>query len=399
MYDRYLDLHAVQHYPPSCLNRGEYNEPKTLTIGNALRAIVSSQNQKRNWRLELEAELDEPASRTRMLPPRVAAALREAGWSEELAHFAAGQIARSAIPKGLDTNPAEGHRTQAMLLVAAKNIVEDLTAVCIRHRPALEKVLSDFTASKDTKEQDSGKSRSGKKPAAPPAVLPAQEVAACLTRRTATINLFGRMLAGLSDAEVAGAVQVAPAFTTHNSDLQPDFFTAVEDWPAPGDKGSAHLDTAFLTTGAFYRFTTVNITDLTRNLDGNQDEALNLVGLFIRAFIMTVPPAKKTSTAPHTVPDLVAYTVRDRRPVTYAGAFEQPVKAAPYGGYLTPTYQALDAHAGTLNQLIGTAHRIGHGYATARSEDATHLGTRHNGFDDLIDAALKAATLAPAASA
>ncbi|MEU9211171.1 type I-E CRISPR-associated protein Cas7/Cse4/CasC [Streptomyces sp. NPDC048415] len=397
MYDRYLDLHAVQHYTPSCLNRGEYNEPKTLTIGNALRATVSSQNQKRNWRLELEAELDEPSARTRMLPPRVAAALREAGWPDDLAHFAAGQIARSAIPKGLDTNPKEGHRTQAMLLVAAESIVEDLTAVCIRHRTALEKGLARLAA--PAKEKSADSSDSGKKPTVPAAVLPASEVAAHLTRRTATINLFGRMLAGLGDAEVSGAVQVAPAFTTHTSDLQPDFFTAVEDWPASGDRGSAHLDTAFLTTGAFYRFTTVNLTDLTRNLGGDHDQVLHLIRLFTRAFIMTVPPAKKTSTAPHTVPDLVAYAVRDRRPVTYAGAFEQPVKAAPNGGYLAPTYRALDAHAHTLTRLIGTRHLIGHGYATAQNEDAEHLGQRHDGFDTLIDTALHdAATLAPAAA-
>ncbi|KUL35637.1 type I-E CRISPR-associated protein Cas7/Cse4/CasC [Streptomyces regalis] len=383
MYDRYLDLHASEHKPPSCLNRGEYNQPKTLTIGNALRAVVSSQCQRRHWRLELETELAEPTARTRRIPPLVAGALREADWPDDLAHFAAGQIARSATPKGLDTNPKEEHRTQAMLLVAADALIDDLTAICTRNRAALEKGLAALQAAADDSD---GAKRARRKP--PPALLPADEVAACLTRRAPTIHLFGRMLAGLSDAEVTSSVQTAPAFTTHRSDLQPDFFTAKEDWPAPGDRGSAHLDTAFLTTGSFYRFTTVNLTDLTRNLDGDQDEALRLAGLFMRAFIMTVPQAKKTSTAPHTVPDLVAYAVRDRRPVTYAGAFEQPVKAAPHGGYLTPTYHALDTHAGILEQLIGTAHRIGHGYATAQPDDATHLGTRHHGFDALIDAAL-----------
>ncbi|MFJ8936463.1 type I-E CRISPR-associated protein Cas7/Cse4/CasC [Streptomyces sp. NPDC102365] len=394
MHARYLDLHAVQHHPPSCLNRDNHNLPKMLTIGNAPRAAVSAQNQRRNHRLDIEADLGEASARTRELPPRVAGRLREADWPVDLAHFAAGQIARSAIPKGLDTNPKEDHRTQAMLLVPADGVVDDLAAVCTRNRPALEKGLAQLLAARDS---SNGTKRTAPKP--PPALLPTEEVAACLSRRTATISLFGRMLAGLSDAEVTSAVQTAPAFTTHTSDLQPDFFTAVEDWPAQGDRGSAHLDTAFLTTGAFYRFTTVNLTDLARNLDGNHSDIQHLISLFIRTFIMTVPPAKKTSTAPHTVPDLVAYAVRDRRPVSYAGAFEQPVQAAPRGGYLTPTYQVLDTHAGTLSQLIGTTHRIGHGYATAQPQDAKHLGTRHGDFDTLITAAVTdttAPTQAPA---
>ncbi|WP_406165165.1 type I-E CRISPR-associated protein Cas7/Cse4/CasC [Streptomyces canus] len=382
MYDRYLALHAVQHFPPSCLNRGEYNQPKTLTVGNATRAVVSSQSQRRHWSVDIQCWLDEKTARTRRLPPLVAETLREAGWSGDLAHFAAGQVARSATAKGMDTNPQEGHRTQAMLLLAADSIVEDLAALCTRHRTALEKGLAALTTAPD---EGNGKR---KRPKGPPALLPTDEVAACLSRRTATINLFGRMLAGLNGAEVTSAVQTAPAFTTHSADLQPDFFTAREDWPAQGDNGSAHLDTAFVTTGAFYRYTTVNLTDLVRNLDGNHSEALRLLRLFMRAFIMTVPPAKKTSTAPHTVPDLVAYAVHDGRSLTYAGAFEQPVQASHRGGYLTPTYQALDAHAGILDKLIGTADRIGHGYATAQSDNATHLGTRHDGFDALIDAAL-----------
>ncbi|MEU6091032.1 type I-E CRISPR-associated protein Cas7/Cse4/CasC [Streptomyces sp. NPDC047085] len=383
MPDRFIDLHITEHRPPSCLNRGEYNEPKTFTIGNAPRATVSSQNQRRNWRKELEGELDEPTARTRLLPPRVAQALREADWPADLAHFAAGQVARSATGKGLETNPKEDHRTQAMLLVAASSIVDDLAAICSRNRPALEKGLAELLAAKD---DPTGKKHGAKKP--PPPLLPVKEVAECLTRRTATIGLFGRMLAGLNDADVTSAVQTAPAFTTHSSDLQPDFFTACEDWPAPGDRGSAHLDTTFLTTGVFYRFTTVNLTDLTRNLNDDHHEAQRLLGLFIRAFILTVPQAKKTSTAPHTVPDLVAYAVRERRPVSYAGAFEQPVKAAAHGGYLLPSYQTLDAHAGILNRLIGTTHLLGHGYATAQPSDAAHLGTRHDSFDTLIDAAL-----------
>ncbi|CAM5694298.1 type I-E CRISPR-associated protein Cas7/Cse4/CasC [Streptomyces chartreusis] len=61
------------------------------------------------------------------------------------------------------------------------------------------------------------------------------------------------MLARLTDADVPSAVQTAPALTTHKSDLQPDFVTAVDDWLGTGDRGSAFMDTSFLTSGASYR--------------------------------------------------------------------------------------------------------------------------------------------------
>jgi len=383
MHTRYLDIHMLEHRPPSCLNRGEHDVPKTMTVGNAKRIMVPAQTQRRQWRLAIEDTLEERAARTRDLLLRVAEALCVENWPKDLAHFAAGQIARSATAKGLDTDPAQGHRTKALLLVAADSIVEDLATVCTDHRAALEKGLARLQKKEPDDSADPKQSR-GK----PPALLPTDKVAACLIRPTATIHLFGRMLAGLTDADVPSAVQTAPALTTHKSDLQPDFVTAVDDWLGAGDRGSAFMDTSFLTSGVFYRFTTVNLTDLTRKLDGDQNQALRLAGLFMRAAIMTVLPAKQTSTAPHTVPDLVAYAVRDGRPVSYASAFEQPVQAAPGGGYLAPSYRALDTCAGITHRLTGTSDLVGHGYATAQSGDAAHLGTRHDSFDALIAAAL-----------
>ncbi|CAM5317151.1 hypothetical protein SCHAM137S_01921 [Streptomyces chartreusis] len=298
MHTRYLDLHMLEHRPPSCLNRDQHNVPKTMTVGNAKRIMVPAQTQRRPLRLALEDTLEEPATRTRYLPPHVAQALRAEGWPEDLAHFAAGQIARSATAKGLETDPKNGHRTNAMLLVAADSIVEDLAKLCTDHRAALEKGLARLQKKEP---DDSDDPKPGRRK--PPALLPTDKVAACLSRPTATIHLFGRMLAGLTDADVPSAVQTAPALTTHKSDLQPDFVTAVDDWLGTGDRGSAFMDTSFLTSGVFYRFTTVNLTDLTRKLDGDQNQALRLTGLFMRAAIMTVLPAKQTSTAPHTVPE------------------------------------------------------------------------------------------------
>ncbi|MCC3773181.1 type I-E CRISPR-associated protein Cas7/Cse4/CasC, partial [Streptomyces sp. UNOC14_S4] len=257
---------------------------------------------------------------------------------------------------------------------------DSLLALCRTHRPALEEALAEHTTTSSTTTM--------------PAVLPTQEIATQLTRRTATINLFGRMLAEIPSGHVEGAVQMAPAFTVHQADLQPDFFTSVEDWPQPGEAGSAHLQTAFLTAGIFYRFATVNVTELLHNLDGDTTTASELIELFTRSFIMTMPKGKKTSTAPHTVPDLVHYAVRDRRPISYGAAFEQPVKAQPQGGYTLPARKALTDYAAAINRLVGTRHRIAHGHAGTPTTPLEHLGTHHHSFDDLATACTKA-TMTP----
>ncbi|MFJ5064573.1 type I-E CRISPR-associated protein Cas7/Cse4/CasC [Streptomyces nigra] len=376
---RYADFHILHPLPASLLNRGEDDLPKTLLLGGVVRALVSSQSWKRAVRLRLEDVLDEHAARTRMLPLRVADALRAADWPTELADFAGTQIVRSATTEGLKTEENQRGITSATLYLP-RDVLDDLTDLCSEHRPHLEEALAKETTAHTTPAKGTRK-----KPKAE-AVLPTPRVASVIRRRTATINLFGRMLAEVPDAHVDGAVQMAPAFTVHASSPQPDYFTAVEDWAAPNENGSAHLQTAFFTTGLLYRYATVNLTELTRNLNGDHNQALHLLRLFADAFIDVMPGAKKTSTAPHTYPHLVHYAIRDRRPVSYAGAFEQPVKHAPGGGYTTPAIAALSQHAAGLNRLLGTRRLLGCGYATLRPDPVDHLGTAYSGLDDLIDA-------------
>lgn len=388
---RYIDLHALHPVPASLLNRGEDDEPKTLVFGGAMRAMVSSQSWKRAIRLPMEAELDEHAARTRNLPLRVADALREAGWPQDLAAFAGAQIVRSATKEGLKTEEQQGGITSALLYLP-RDVRSDMVQLCHEHRPQLEETLAQQqAAAAAAAAAPKPNGRRKPKDSAVPAVLPTRTVAALIRRRTATINLFGRMLAELPDAHVDGAVQMAHAFTVHQSDPQPDYFTAVEDWSAPGEAGSAHLQTGFFTTGILYRYATVNLTELIRNLGGDHDQALRLLALFTEMFIESIPQAKKTSTAPHTLPHLVHYAVRDRRPVSYAAAFEQPVKPAPGGGYTLPAVQALSTHADALGRLLGSRRRIAHGYATYQNTPVDHLGTPHASFEELTDALTEAA--------
>ena len=361
----YLDIHVVQTVPYANLNRDMEGSPKSLVFGGVDRTRVSSQSWKRAIRHEVEAKLGEKAARTRLLPAKVAEALvARHGWPTQLAAFAGGQVAESA-EKALKLEPKG--ETSALLYLPDSAPVA-LALLCEEFRAELE-----------------AEAAKGKK-AAP--VLPADRVTAQIQGKTATINLFGRMLAEIPGSNVDGAVQIAHAFTTHESDGQRDFFTAVDDWLDP-DKasGAGHMGVAEYSAGVFYRYATVNINDLLTNLGLDDSTAPELVKLFLEQFIMSLPQAKKNSTAPHTVPDLAYAVVRDSRPVSAAAAFEKPVRRAYEGGIAEPSINALTAYIKKIDTLIGTDAKRFDGYAATAEKALEPLGTCYPSFSELAQSA------------
>lgn len=363
----FLDLSAIQSVPAANLNRDDLGSPKTVRYGNANRIRVSSQSWKRVIRQGVEEDLGEKAARTRMVPVKVKQALLRSGWPEDLAAFAGSQVAASAGKKGLGTEKA-GHTSVLLFLPEAG--IEDLTAVCVEHRADLEAGL--------------GKAKPG-------ALLPAERIEAILKSRTASISLLGRMLAELPGANVDGAAQVAHAFTTHASEPQRDYFTAVDDWLGESETGSGHLDTAEFSAGVFYRFASVNVRDLLTNLEGDAKAARTVLASFADHFLMSLPQAKKNSTAPHTIPDLAYLAVRSQRPLSLAAAFETPVSSDRAGGFSSPSRAALAHYTGQVHRLTGNRHRAFHGHAGISTEPYEQLGLAHDSFAELIDAAVDAA--------
>ncbi|MEU9671441.1 type I-E CRISPR-associated protein Cas7/Cse4/CasC [Streptomyces bobili] len=364
----YLDLSALQSVPAANLNRDDLGSPKQVRYGNAPRIRVSSQSWKRVIRHGVEQDLGEKAARTRMVPVKVKQALEKTDWPADLAEFAGAQVAASAGKKGIGTEK-EWHTS--VLLFLPEAAIDELAAVCAEHREALEK------------------GQGSKKPGQ---LLPPARIEEILKRRTASISLLGRMLAELPDANVDGAAAVAHAFTTHTAEPQRDYFTAVDDWLGESETGSGHLDTAEFSAGVFYRYATVNITDLIKNLEGDTKAARTVLASFAEHFLLSLPQAKKNSTAPHTLPDLAYLAVREHRPLSLAAAFETPVTADPRGGFSTTSRQALATYAHQINRLTGNRSRRFHGHATiAPDEHLTGLGEERDSYDELIEAALDAA--------
>ncbi|MFI1786227.1 type I-E CRISPR-associated protein Cas7/Cse4/CasC [Streptomyces rubiginosohelvolus] len=376
---RFIDLHVIQSIPFANLNRDDTNSVKTVQYGNTLRTRVSSQSWKRAIRGVFEDRVGQAALRTRRIGERVTLLLTETrGWPQDLAERAgAHTAAASSIKFELAKDPKDPKQavankvlTNAMVYVP-ETAVAELADLAEEFREALQNA-------KDIK-----------KPA-DKSVLPTDRVEAVLRSRNGVINLFGRMLAEVDNAGVDGAVQVAHALTTHETDVELDYFSAVDDVTATwGDQsGSGHMGHTEFSAGTFYRYATIDLRDLARNIGDRPEELRELTAAFLSSFILSLPQAKKNSTAPHTIPDLAHISVRTDRPLSYAAAFESPVTAAGQGGYAAPSRTTLSGYAEEANRLLGTGGILHAGWAGLDAKDLDGLGTRHTSFDALIDTAL-----------
>jgi CRISPR system Cascade subunit CasC len=384
---RHLDINILQTYPYSCLNRDDANSVKTLTYGGVERTRLSSQSQKRPIRLAVERDLGQQSLRTRRLSARLAVYLeKERGWPSALAERAGDHVVAASsvgidLPEAVAAKNAKpkpsGPLSTKAVVYLPESAIAEFADLAEAHRAALE-TARDIRTLKPTEISDA-------------AVLPTNSVDAILRSRNGVINLLGRMLAEVGGSGVDGAVHVAHAFTTHETETQLDYFSLVDDITALWNDttGSAHMNTNEFSAGTFYRYLSLDLAELLHNLDNDQAAAHELTKSLLTHAILTIQGAKHTSTAPFTVPDLVHLAVRDDRPYSYAAAFETPVTSGEVGGYVAGSLAALAEHADAVARFIGTAHAPRYrGYASLHSKDLAPLGTHEDGIDELITAAL-----------
>ncbi|MFB7476852.1 type I-E CRISPR-associated protein Cas7/Cse4/CasC [Kitasatospora sp. NPDC056184] len=365
----YLDLHVIHSYPLSCLNRDDLNIPKTAFYGGEQRGRISSQSGKRHVRVEVEDRLGEWAVRTKRLPESIAGELvRAGGWDEDLAQRAGRMVVLAAGVKGVAVDG--DNDTNSMLLLLKGGIVE-LAGVAVEQRELIE-------AGVDKKAEEAAQAKLAK--------AVGERVLGIFRGLTSSIAAFGRMLANEPGSAVAGAVQVAHQLTTHALAVQPDYFTAVDDIThgQEDESGSAHLGTAFHTSGTYYRYSSVNLPELVGNLGDDPVAARDLAVEFARSFAVVVPSARKGSTAPFTPPSLVHAVLRGDQPVNLGGAFEKPVAADRGSGFVEPSIERLAAHAAAVNAFLGAGHVFASAHTVLTGGAVGSLGDNAGSLDKLL---------------
>lgn len=305
-----IELHLLQSFPVSNLNRDDVGAPKTATFGGHMRGRISSQSLKRAARLlfnEYGLDASEVGIRTKRLLDSVADGLTEKGRDPEQARSVA-MAALQQLGFGLDVNRG---LTQYLLFVGSES-VDRLTAYCEREWDALEAFASARTKAQQEKIK--------------PDKAALAEVRRILDAgRAADVALFGRMIADNKDLNVNAASQVAHAISTHVVTTEFDFYTAVDDLKPDAESGADMLGTIDFNTACYYRYANVDLTQLERNLQGDVDLVQRTARAWLLAFVNAVPGGKQNSMAARTMPDTLLGVVREQGAWNLANAFLKPV--------------------------------------------------------------------------
>lgn len=316
-----IEIHVLQNFAPSNLNRDDTGAPKDALFGGVRRARISSQCLKRSTRQYFKEMIEnqqlkdnEVAARTKRFIDEIVKELVAKGKPEEEAF----EKARSAL-KGIKLTIKNDGKSEYLLFLGKKEIA-DLSQTIFANWDKIKIELESGVSEKKGK---------GKKDAAKsfdPDLKKALETA-LNGGKAIDIALFGRMLADMPEKSQNAACQVAHAISTHVVDREFDFYTAVDDLKPEDSAGADMMGTIEFTSACFYRYAVIDWLSLKNNLQKDSELALKGLEVFLRGFVVSEPTGKQNSFAAHNPPEFVAITVsRDAAPRNLANAFESPIR-------------------------------------------------------------------------
>ncbi|MEW6266580.1 MAG: type I-E CRISPR-associated protein Cas7/Cse4/CasC [Thermodesulfobacteriota bacterium] len=319
---QFLQLHFLTSYPPANLNRDDLGRPKTAIMGGRQRLRISSQSLKRAWRTSEFFKLDKNPDglaahvgvRTKDMGGRVLSRLLEGGVDEGQAREWAGRIAEVFGKLKKDGLEIEQ--------LAHFSPAEEAAVMALADRLAR------------TKEP------------------PGEDDLNLLTKVETAVDvaMFGRMLAGKTEFNVEAAVQVAHAVTVHETAVEDDFFTAVDDLnTGREDLGAGHMGETEFGAGLFYLYVCVNGDLLREHLKYKPGLAVKAGRALVQAAAMVAPTGKQNSFASRAYASYILAEKGQRQPRSLSVAFLRPVKGE-------------DMLAGAIDRLEETRTKMDQAY-------------------------------------
>lgn len=306
-----IELHILQSFPVTCLNRDDVGSPKSATFGGSQRARVSSQSLKRAARLRARDESpgDFKGIRSRFLLEPFTTALVAAGMDE-----------------------ADAAKKASELCVAfskqdAKKPDQVTTAVYLS--PGEIQQIAAAVAAGDAPEKAAKKADR----------LDAADIA-----------LFGRMIANDATLNVEGAAMFSHALSTHTTANEIDFFSAVDDRKGDSeDAGAGMIGTLEYNSATYYRYCAINLDLLfdAKHLGPitEQEKRKSILRAFITAVLTAVPGARQNSMNGATLPAEVLGIRKDKgQPLQLINAFENPIKTKGKGYAASSADEMLKHH-------------------------------------------------------
>lgn len=333
-----IELHAIQTFAPSNLNRDDTGNPKEALFGGVRRARISSQSAKRAMRVSpvFAQAINAPIGiRTKKLVSHVAKRLQKRN-SEITDEWAMEKMIDFITKAKYDKKPDElkhdedsdelgGGETRILLYISEKEIDE----------------IAQFLQ----KLWEAECQTSGEKPDI--SKFTRQFVKKLKNRTSAPdIALFGRMLADNPELNIDAACQVAHAISTHEvNTAEFDYFTAVDDFSPEDTSGAGMLGLVAFNSATYYRCARIDWEQLASNLSGDIELAKQTVGAFMQAFACVAPSGMQNSFVNKHLPDFLLAVARPTNDgQSLANAFEQPVQVKQGSGYAAPSIKKLAAY-------------------------------------------------------
>ncbi|CCE25372.1 type I-E CRISPR-associated protein Cas7/Cse4/CasC [Methylotuvimicrobium alcaliphilum] len=374
----FVNYHILISHNSSCLNRDDMGMQKTAVFGGTRRVRISSQSLKREMRKPRLQEhsnnywqqnLGEPSIRTRDLSKLNEKFIEElsdefepAFVSEAIDRFVKTAKATAGEADASDNgdDPAEkGAAKKASKKIAvAPWVSNEIREICRVIKAVKNEGLSadEMKKIEDTKKKKENLEDLIEKAINKKIEKQLKEKAEAINNALASavdIALFGRMTTDGLMSKVDGAMAVAHAITTHTVDGDIDWFTAVDDLiQDSGETGSGHLDTQEFSAGVFYRYASLNLSLLQKNLGVDRARALEIAKHFLHLLATTIPSAKQNSFAAFNLTDFACVSLSDM-PISLANAFEEPVARGQKGGFRKPSIDAFCEYKQKTDDIYG----------------------------------------------
>lgn len=352
-----IELHMLQNFAPSNLNRDDTGTPKNSEFGGHRRARISSQCQKRAIRTlfakqlkEFGLTMDDLAERTRLVVAECVKRLVAKGKPEDQARAVVGTLLAGANLK------IEDNETEYLLFLGRREI-EALKELALAHWDALTSIISSSEAQASAGKQKTKKD--AKKEAAARVTKEIKGVKEAIQTalnagKAIDLALFGRMVADLAEINSDAACQVAHAVSTNRVNVEFDYFTAVDDLQPKQDAGAGMIGTIEFNSACYYRYASVDLEQLKKNLQDDQEQAHKALRAFIQAMIEAVPTGKQNSFAAHNPPSLIAVVVRNAGQWNLVNAFAKPITPKGEQSLIDLSIAALDTYWGGMTTMYGT---------------------------------------------
>jgi len=368
----FVDIHIIQNFAPSNLNRDDTNSPKDCEFGGYRRARISSQCIKRAVRSHrsFSQAVAHAGGDTGVRTKRIKSRLTDL-FVEKYGKPAAVETEKvaEAVIELLGLKLKDEEKTE-YLLYLGENEVAQLARLAVGSWDALLAAEPD----KDKKKKKGTDQESLKELQ--------EELKSIVGKRrkearsySADISLFGRMIADNKNMNVDAACQVAHAVSTNRVEMEMDYFTAVDDLLPGEESGSDMIGVVEFNSSCFYRYSNVNLAKLAENLGFNNDLTTATLLGYVEASVKSVPTGKQNSMAAHNPAGYARVIVRrDGFPWSLVNAFQKPVRPSLDKSLEEASVDALERYFERLKAVYGAEDIVCDASFNLHRDDGGSLG-------------------------